>query len=307
MTTYNPFIRLFSRLSVTICLGLFLVGCSATISDYKSTTPEFDMKTFFDGKLAAYGMVQNRNGEVIRRFRADLIGSWEGNKGLLEEDFFYDDGETQRRVWNLVKHGNNQYSGVASDSVGEATGESQGFAFNWRYTLAIEVDGTTWDIDLNDWIYQLDDSRLINQTEMKTFFDGKLAAYGMVQNRNGEVIRRFRADLIGSWEGNKGLLEEDFFYDDGETQRRVWNLVKHGNNQYSGVASDSVGEATGESQGFAFNWRYTLAIEVDGTTWDIDLNDWIYQLDDSRLINQTEMTKWGFNVGQITLIIEKIE
>ena len=166
MTTYNPFIRLFSRLSVTICLGLFLVGCSATISDYKSTTPEFDMKTFFDGKLAAYGMVQNRNGEVIRRFRADLIGSWEGNKGLLEEDFFYDDRETQRRVWNLVKHGNNQYSGVASDSVGEATGESQGFAFNWRYTLAIEVDGTTWDIDLNDWIYQLDDSRLINQTEM---------------------------------------------------------------------------------------------------------------------------------------------
>ncbi len=73
------------------------------------------------------------------------------------------------------------------------------------------------------------------------------------------------------------------------------------------MASDSVGEATGESQGFAFNWRYTLAIEVDGTTWDIDLNDWIYQLDDSRLINQTEMTKWGFNVGQITLIIEKIE
>jgi len=166
MTSYNPFIRLFSRLSVSICLGLFLVGCSATISDYKSTTPEFDMKTFFDGKLDAYGMVQNRNGEVIRRFRADLIGSWEGNKGLLEEDFFYDDGETQRRVWNLVKHGNNQYSGVASDSVGEATGESQGFAFNWRYTLAIEVDGTTWDIDLNDWIYQLDDSRLINQTEM---------------------------------------------------------------------------------------------------------------------------------------------
>jgi len=68
-----------------------------------------------------------------------------------------------------------------------------------------------------------------------------------------------------------------------------------------------VGEATGVSQGFAFNWRYTLAIEVDGTTWDIDLNDWIYQLDESRLINQTEMTKWGFNVGQITLVIEKIE
>lgn len=166
MTIFNYFIHHCSRLFGAIFVCFLLVGCSTNISDYQSTTPTFDMKTFFDGKLAAYGMVQNRNGKVIRRFRADLIGSWEGNKGLLEEDFFYDDGETQRRVWNLVKHGDNNYSGVASDTVGEATGQSQGFAFNWRYTLAIDVDGTTWDIDLNDWIYQLDESRLINQTEM---------------------------------------------------------------------------------------------------------------------------------------------
>jgi len=84
-------------------------------------------------------------------------------------------------------------------------------------------------------------------------------------------------------------------------------LVKHGDNQYSGVASDSVGQASGQSEGFAFNWRYTLAIDVDDTTWDIQLNDWIYQLDDSRLINVTQMTKWGFNVGQITLVIEKVK
>jgi hypothetical protein len=166
MINSRHYIRFFSRFFITISLGLFLAGCSTTIADYKSTTPEFDMKTFFDGKLIAYGMVQDRQGKVIRRFHADLVGSWEGNTGLLEEDFFYDDGETQRRVWSLVKLGNNQYSGVASDAVGEATGESQGFAFNWRYTLNIDVDDETWAIDLNDWIYQIDDSRLINVTEM---------------------------------------------------------------------------------------------------------------------------------------------
>ncbi len=166
MINRNHLIRYCSRSLVAICSAFLLVGCSANISDYQSTSPEFDMKTFFDGKLEAYGMVQNRDGKVIRRFRADLIGSWEGNTGLLEEDFFYDDGETQRRVWNLVKHGDNRYSGVASDSVGEATGQSQGFAFNWQYTLAIKVDGKVWDIKLNDWIYQIDESRLINQTEM---------------------------------------------------------------------------------------------------------------------------------------------
>jgi len=86
MTIFNHLKHHCSRLLGAIFLGFLLVGCSANISDYQSTTPAFDMKTFFDGKLAAYGMVQNRDGKVIRRFRADLIGSWKGNKGLLEED-----------------------------------------------------------------------------------------------------------------------------------------------------------------------------------------------------------------------------
>jgi hypothetical protein len=166
MTNFKNSVRPLSRLFVIIFLSLLLIGCNAKISDYKTTTPEFDMKTFFEGKLVAYGMVQDRSGKVTRRFHANLIGSWQENKGLLEEDFFYDDGETQRRVWSLTKHDENHYSGTASDVIGEATGQSQGFAFNWHYTLAIEVDGTTWNIALNDWIYQLDESRLINHTEM---------------------------------------------------------------------------------------------------------------------------------------------
>ena len=140
---------------------------------------------------------------------------------------------------------------------------------------------------------------------MQSFFTGKLQAYGMVQNRSGEVIRRFHVDLTGSWEGNKGLLEEDFYYADGKTQRRVWTLIKQDDGSYVGTASDVQGKAVGEAEGFAFNWQYTLAIEVDGETWDIHLNDWLFQLDSSRLINRTKMTKWGFNVGEITLIIEK--
>jgi hypothetical protein len=166
MNTFTKITRYLSRALIAASLGLLMVGCSTNINEYADTTPEFDMKTFFNGNLIAYGMVQNRQGKVIRRFHADLVGSWEGNKGLLEEDFYYDDGETQRRVWNLEKHGTNKYTGMASDAVGEAAGESNGFAFNWKYTLAIEVDGTTWDIDLNDWIYQIDDSRLINLTQM---------------------------------------------------------------------------------------------------------------------------------------------
>jgi len=142
--------------------------------------------------------------------------------------------------------------------------------------------------------------------EMDTFFSGQLMAYGMVQDRSGKVIRRFTAELVGQWQGDRGVLEEDFIYDDGETQRRVWHLEKLADGNYRGTANDVIDSALGGSQGYAFNWRYSLEINVDGRKWAIDLNDWIYQLDESRVINRTEMTKWGFKVGEITLVIEKI-
>lgn len=155
--------RLFTVWIAIILLG----GCSSNLSDYASSQPEFDMQSFFNGKLNAYGMVQDRSGKVIRRFHANLIGRWEGNDGILEEDFYYADGETQRRVWSLRKQNDGSYTGTASDVTRQALGSSQGFAFNWKYTLAIDVDGETWNIDLNDWLYQLDSSRLINRAEMR--------------------------------------------------------------------------------------------------------------------------------------------
>lgn len=151
---------------LALCTLTLIGGCSASLSDYRSTTPKFDMQSFFTGELKAYGMVQDRSGKVIRRFTVDLIGHWQGNEGTLKEDFYYADGEVQQRTWFLSKHSDGRYSGTASDVTTPATGKSQGFAFNWRYSLAIDVDGKTWNIDLNDWLYQIDSSRLINRTKM---------------------------------------------------------------------------------------------------------------------------------------------
>ena len=143
--------------------------------------------------------------------------------------------------------------------------------------------------------------------KMEEFFDGELKAYGIVQNRSGKVLRRFVVDLVGRWDGNMGVLEEDFVYDDSEEQRRVWQLEKLADGRYRGTAGDVFDSATGNSEGFAFNWQYTLAVNVDGKEWAIDLNDWIYQIDETRIVNRTEMTKWGFKVGEVFLVIEKID
>lgn len=141
--------------------------------------------------------------------------------------------------------------------------------------------------------------------DMQQFFNGKLTAYGMVQNRQGEVLRRFRVEMTASWDGNSGTLDEQFYYHDGEQQQRIWRIEKTAEGRYLGTADDVVAAAQGETAGYALNWQYSLMINVDGEDWEIDFNDWMYLIDEHRLINRAEMSKWGFKVGEVTLWIEK--
>ncbi|EAR60731.1 DUF3833 domain-containing protein [Neptuniibacter caesariensis] len=159
----NPRSKLF-LLSVL----LVIAGCSATIDEYQGTEPKLQLEQFFSGQLEAYGIVQDRSGKVLRRFRADIVGKWEENRGVLDENFVFADGEMQHRCWRLAKEGSH-YSGVAADVLGKATGEVKGHALNWRYTLQVPIGEKVWDIQLNDWMYLVDEENLINRASMSKF------------------------------------------------------------------------------------------------------------------------------------------
>lgn len=146
----------------------FLSACSTQLNVYRDVTPELDLSQFFKGHLEAYGIVQDYKGRVTRRFRADILGHWEGNNGLLDELFYFDDGEEQHRCWRLVKSGEN-YSGTAGDVIGQATGSTSGNALNWGYVLAVPVGGKVWNIRLDDWMYLVDENNLINRASMYKF------------------------------------------------------------------------------------------------------------------------------------------
>ncbi|RUO62264.1 DUF3833 domain-containing protein [Pseudidiomarina insulisalsae] len=141
--------------------------------------------------------------------------------------------------------------------------------------------------------------------KLEEFFNGELVAYGMVQDYSGEVIQRFRAELVGSWDGNEGVLDETFYYADGRTEKRVWYLTKTGPDRYEGRADDVEGVAEGKVAGNVLNWSYVLNLELDGEPFSVKLDDWLYLVDEENMINRTHMYKYGFNVGEITLYIGK--
>ncbi|MDV6315022.1 DUF3833 domain-containing protein [Idiomarina sp. HP20-50] len=143
------------------------------------------------------------------------------------------------------------------------------------------------------------------ELKLEEFFKGELVAYGMVQDYSGEVIQRFEVTMTGTWNGNKGVLDEHFTYADGREQQRVWHITKTGPNSYEGRADDIEGVAKGTTAGNVLNWEYQLEVQVDGKPMVLTLDDWLYLIDENNMINRTAMYKWGIPVGEITLYIGK--
>ena len=161
--------------SKKIAKGLLIAGllgltaCSVTPQEYADETPTMDMKAYFNGPIEAWGLFQNYREKVVKRFHVSMNGEWNDSKGTLDERFTYSDGTTQRRVWNLVRHDENNYSGTADDVVGEARGVAYGHALRWKYTMALEVDDDTYHVQFDDWMYLIDENTVINRSVMSKF------------------------------------------------------------------------------------------------------------------------------------------
>jgi hypothetical protein len=150
--------------------ALTLAGCAGpTPSDYAAERPLLDLREYFVGDVTAHGIFTDRSGRVVRRFTVLMKCSWDGDDGVLDEYFTYSDGQTQRRVWRLKKLPDGRYTGTADDVVGMASGQAAGNAFNWRYTLALPVDGRVWNVEFDDWMYLVDERVLLNKAVMSKF------------------------------------------------------------------------------------------------------------------------------------------
>jgi hypothetical protein len=137
------------------------------------------------------------------------------------------------------------------------------------------------------------------------FFNGQLTAHGVVKNRSGKVIRYFSADIKAYWQQGIGTLEEDFVFDDGEQQRRVWTLTPNGLGGYIGTAGDVVGESVIEVAGNSMFLNYVLRIPYRDGSLDVRIDDRMYLVSPTVLINESVLTKFGFKVGELQLVIAK--
>lgn len=158
------------RRGLLLAGAALLAGCATPeVTEYAREQPVLDLRSYFNGKVDGYGLFTDRSGKVVKRFVVVMDCSWNGDEGVLDEDFTYSDGTKQRRIWRVRKLADGRYSGRADDVVGEALGQASGNSLRWNYTLALPVGGRTWEVKMDDWMHLVDRDVMLNRTAMRKF------------------------------------------------------------------------------------------------------------------------------------------
>ena len=158
------------RLLLFFLVSLALPSCTnVTPNDYAKEIPKFHFNKFLQGTLTGWGIYQDRDGHVAKRFRIDMTADWKGNEGKFIERFSFNDGTKQIREWELTRIDDHHYIGKANDSIGSGKGEVRGNTMHWNYTIRTETDSGTYDLDYDYWMYLIDDKTLINRATLSKF------------------------------------------------------------------------------------------------------------------------------------------
>lgn len=140
---------------------------------------------------------------------------------------------------------------------------------------------------------------------IEDYFLGQTRAWGMFQDRSGRVQREFTVDITGTMDGETLILDEDFVYADGETDRRVWHIRRIDAHRYEGRANDVIGVARGTVHGNTLNWVYVLDLPYKDGSVKVKFDDWMFLQPDGVLINRATMSKFGIRLGEVTLVFKK--
>ncbi|MGR5131880.1 DUF3833 domain-containing protein [Vibrio alfacsensis] len=152
-----------------VAAATLLSACSADIDNYQASKPAFDLFGYFEGDVKAWGMVQDYNEKQTRRFKVDIVGTVEGDTLTLVEDFVFDDGELDQRIWVITKLEDGNYQGKADDIIGFAVGKEMGNVLQWQYDFELKMDDSTITVSFDDWLYRQDEYHVFNLTKIKKF------------------------------------------------------------------------------------------------------------------------------------------
>ncbi len=131
------------------------------------TSPRFELTTFLEGKMRAWGVFEDRFGRLRRRFAVEMEGHWEAGIFHLEERFAYDDGRVETRTWQVTPKADGAFTATCADCVGEARGRCSSDSIEMAYAFRLRLPSRTVIVDFEDRIYRMGAHTAVNRATMR--------------------------------------------------------------------------------------------------------------------------------------------
>ncbi|MBK1634319.1 DUF3833 domain-containing protein [Rhodovulum adriaticum] len=140
-----------------------------TAGDYAGKGPEFDLPRHLNGPILCEGVIYGPTGRVTSRFVADMEARWDGNTGVMTEEFRYDSGATQSRSWTFKLGNDGAITAEAPDLVGSGHGMQKGSGVHLRYRIRLPEDSGGHVLDAIDWMYLMENGAIMNRSQFRKF------------------------------------------------------------------------------------------------------------------------------------------
>lgn len=139
------------------------------------------------------------------------------------------------------------------------------------------------------------------------FFAGRTRGHGFFQDSLGVIRREFAVDIEGSVSEGVLTLNEQFLYDDGETEERSWQIWRNQDGSYAGRTADVPGVAQGRLEGRHLTWSYDFVLRMGpGRSIRVHFDDLMVGQGPGTMVNRARMSKFGVPLGTVFLCFRKL-
>jgi len=140
----------------------------------------------------------------------------------------------------------------------------------------------------------------------EVYFAQRLEAYGVFVDRFGTIRRQFNVAVKGTRTSDGFILDEDFLYDDGETETRRWIVTALGDGRYRGECDDVIGQAVGKCTDNMLRWRYGFRLGMYGRKIAVRFDDVMVLQAGGLMVNRATVSKAGIRLGEVLLTFRPV-
>ena len=141
--------------------------------------------------------------------------------------------------------------------------------------------------------------------DIQKHLTGEMICEGVIFGPMGRVTSTFAADFDIKWDGDAGIMDEHFRYNDGSTQVRQWRLAVGEDGSFEMRADDVPGVGKGKMSGGAVQMIYPITLPESAGGHTLSCVDWMYLTPDGTVMNRSQFRKYGVKVAELIATIRE--